>query len=856
MLYDRGRGRAELQRFVSKGSTFKMSVGWKCGRGGLYASRAQLALGDATGDGKADAIVLYRGSPSRLLTFATKGSTFVKKTFWKGAYPAAKLAAGDLDSDGDVDAVCLRDNGDGRMALDAFLSDKTAFAAPAPWWLSAAGAVGATARLACGDLDANGMADAVLLTPTGRGQLRRRLRLDRVGLRAGRLVARAGHRGLDPARLRLRVADHPSREDGRPRATQALAALQQVDAEGAVYTFTSGVPQVDGLAADDVIAFQPCEPLPYGALRKVTSVAIGGGQTVVTTVQATLEEAVSEGELAIDETCSQDDIVEVVESRPGVRLVQRIDPEDRALARRHGASVGGKWEIVYDVTLEDLVTLVRRADVRADVQSRQQLGRHGLRAGLHPGVRHEQHPLRERDRPDDRGRSCRWRPSSRKRVETDLATYSMKTFVVWFGPVPVTFTPEVTLYVGASGERRRRRPDRVRDGHHGDRRPPVEARPGLVDHPGLQQHARVHAAASLRAGGAAGLRRPRGDAQDLLPGWADGRGGGLPRAERRHRQGPVVGARRRPRRHARVQGRRDRLRDSRRTSTCSRSRSLTAGGGYKEKGTAERPDPRRRRDDAARRRDRRAAPGRRQPRAAARRHDVSAADGAYGFADLNDGQLHGHRDEGPSSRPTQRTVTVTGGAATTGQDVELADEGAPGIGGMVAQNGDPVGDVTVELRQGWDTPSGPLVSTVVTTYSGEYTFDDLLAGDYTVVASRAGYFTKRISVTVGDTFVPFQDIDFHDLGEQGVSGYIFDGPDGIAVDGATVTLHEGYHDPDGPVVATTTIGYGAWQFAHVDGRPVRQRHELLHRRRDEGRLRPRHRGGRRLRGPVDHRRLR
>ena len=77
----------------------------------------------------------------------------------------------------------------------------------------------------------------------------------------------------------------------------------------------------------------------------------------MTTVQATLEEAVKEGELAIDETCSQDDIAEVVESKPGVRLVQRIDPHDRALARRHGASIGGKWEIVYDVTLEDLVTL-------------------------------------------------------------------------------------------------------------------------------------------------------------------------------------------------------------------------------------------------------------------------------------------------------------------------------------------------------------------------------------------------------------------------------------------------------------------------------------------------------------------
>ncbi len=810
VLYDRGRGRAELRRFISKGSTFKMSVGWKCGRGGLYASRAQLAIGDATGDGKADAIVLYRGSPSRLLTFTTKGSTFVKKTFWKGAYPAAKLAAGDLDSDGDVDAVCLRADGDGRMALDAFLSDKSAFAAPAPWWVSEAGAVATTARLACGDLDANGMADAVLLTPTAEGSFA-------VACASTGSAFEPGAWWRGPATAgSTRLACGPGspiilREKTVVLSDEALAALQQVDTEGTVYTFTSGVPQVDGLATDDVIAFQPCAPLPYGALRKVTSVAVGGGETVVTTVQATLEEAVSEGELAIDETCSQDDIVEVLESKPGVRLVQRVGPEDRALARRHGASVGGTWEIVYDVTLEDLVTLEGRLTFEQTFSLGSSWGVTGYALGFIPlygmkSVRFVSETVQTTSV------EASLEAELEKRVETDLATYSMKTFVVWFGPVPVTFTPEVTLYVGASGDvtvgvrTGFETVTTVTAGLQWKRGQGWSTIKGFTNTreftpPHLYGQAELRAFAGLEAmlkiyylaGPTAGLEAYLGLTADTdaVPWWELAAGLDL------------------------TLGFKVEVIDYE-TQTAFNLFEIplaSASGGYKKKGlvsgrvlTGGGTTPL----DGATVELRQGADS---PDGALVATTMAADDGAYGFADLSAGSYTVVASKEPVFAANDRTVAVTGGAATTGQDVELT--GAPGVGGMVAQDGDPIGDVTVELHRGWDAPSGPLVTTVVTSSTGEYAFTDLAPGDYTVVASRSGYFTRRISVTVADSFVAGRDIDLNDLSEQGVTGYVLDGPDGSGVDGATVTLHEGYRDPDGRVVATTTSSYGFWQFEHV-----------------------------------------
>ena len=170
-LYDRGRGSAAVYRFTSTGVKFRQALVWSARRGYSVVG-AQLAAGDATGDGRADAVVLYRSTStaSRLDVFASGTSRSVKKTFWRGKYSAgrARLAAGDVDSDGACDVVCLYRASDGDGRLDVFASTKRAFQAPAVWYEHGAVSLPfASARLAAGDITGDGRADVVVARPSG-----------------------------------------------------------------------------------------------------------------------------------------------------------------------------------------------------------------------------------------------------------------------------------------------------------------------------------------------------------------------------------------------------------------------------------------------------------------------------------------------------------------------------------------------------------------------------------------------------------------------------------------------------------------------------------------------------------------
>ena len=83
-----------------------------------------------------------------------------------------------------------------------------------------------------------------------------------------------------------------------PETTQHLEAISD---SGAVYTFTQSTPDLAELAPGEIMVGDVTANAPSGFLRKVTSVSTNGGQVIVETEEATLEEAIESGSAAVSQ---------------------------------------------------------------------------------------------------------------------------------------------------------------------------------------------------------------------------------------------------------------------------------------------------------------------------------------------------------------------------------------------------------------------------------------------------------------------------------------------------------------------------------------------------------------------------
>jgi len=98
--------------------------------------------------------------------------------------------------------------------------------------------------------------------------------------------------------------------------------LESISPDGSVLTFNGSTPYLLSLQPDDVMMSGVTDTTPYGLLRKVTNVTIDGPQVTVETTEATLEDAIEEGEIIINERLTQGNIVSFVPLIEGVTLRQ------------------------------------------------------------------------------------------------------------------------------------------------------------------------------------------------------------------------------------------------------------------------------------------------------------------------------------------------------------------------------------------------------------------------------------------------------------------------------------------------------------------------------------------------------
>ncbi|HOT24002.1 MAG TPA: carboxypeptidase regulatory-like domain-containing protein [Thermoleophilia bacterium] len=445
VLYDRGRASASLYRFVSGGSTFAKSTGWTTGQGTFSCAKAQLAAGDFTGDGRDDAVVLYKSTTtsSRLFVFATSGSRFVKKTFWRGTYSAgrAKLAAGDADSDGKTDVLCLYRKADDTGRLDVFCSTGSAFKR-ATWYDGAGGPLPATTcRFAAGDVTGDGRADAVIAQPTG----------DIVSslttcVSTGAAFTPAVWWEGDWPHSMLQLAVSPSTglvlADGTEVLDQStMGALRGAAADMSTMAFAGETAQLGRVEPGDVLLAAPSDAFPGGICRKVTGVTEEGGRVEVTTAQATLTDVVDEGEIALSRRITAADLSQKGVVQPGVRLLTGTAPPGMLPGLLHGGAGDGFGFSLSTSIANDTIEVEGEVWLDPDAYVDWDIGPTGVRSASYTQRLTTTTDL-----------SVSLKKTLDKEVKQTIYKQTLAAITIMAGPVPIVVTPEFEVYVGASGE--------------------------------------------------------------------------------------------------------------------------------------------------------------------------------------------------------------------------------------------------------------------------------------------------------------------------------------------------------------------------------------------------------------------
>ena len=93
-----------------------------------------------------------------------------------------------------------------------------------------------------------------------------------------------------------------------------------MSSDGVTYTFAKMTPALAAVAPGEIMVAAPSNAAPDGFLRRVTAVNTTGGQVVVQTQAATLEDAIQQGEVYVNQRLSPTN-AQAVEIAPGVTLM-------------------------------------------------------------------------------------------------------------------------------------------------------------------------------------------------------------------------------------------------------------------------------------------------------------------------------------------------------------------------------------------------------------------------------------------------------------------------------------------------------------------------------------------------------
>jgi len=818
VLYDRGRSSAALYRFISNGTTFSKSTGWTTGPGTFSCAKAQLAAGDFTGDGRDDALVLYKSTTtsSRLFVFATSGAKLVKKTFWRGSYTfgRARLAAGDADSDGDCDVITFYVKADNTGRLDVFRSSGKAFAKPAIWYGRAGDEVlGTTCRFAAGDVSGDGRADVVLERPVDGGTSNLTTFVSD-GAAFDLQVWWQGAWKVQDVRLAVSPSPGMVLADGAEVLDKSsMGALRAVSPDMSTLTFAGETAQLGRVQPGDVLLAAPDATFPGGICRKVMGIAEQNGKLVVTTAQATLTDVIDQGEVAFSQRITGADLSQAGVTQPGVRLLTEAPPPGVLPGSPRGDVTNG-FGFSLATTVADIAEVEGSVWLNPDAYVAWEIGWTGVESASYTQTLTTTTDL-----------TVSLKKSLDKEIKQTIYKQTLAVITIMAGPVPVVVTPEFEVYVGASGE--------VTAGVTAGMSLTTEASLGIAydgddwskttsfTYEITPQPPELFGSLELKGFAGAGLAfkiyavaGPEAKIEPYVsltaatnetPWWT--LKGGVD---------TEIGFK--------VEALDITLLEVTYTFNLfeyvidqAGSGSGAAGGGAAYQAPSIRGSVLDSADSSglsgATVEAREGAP----PGGAVVATAQAAASGEYILWGLPAGEYTLVASKGGYA-DNQRSSTVVAGVTTTGQNVQLTGIASQGAGGRVVSmpGGAGLDGVYVGLHEGASTEWSWPWEDRYTSGGGTYEFVGLAPGEYWVNAVESSYFSDMASFTVtagSKTIVP--DLHLVPYEAQGLSGTVTSALDGTPVAGATVELHKGSDAPAAELSrVTTTAADGSYA---IDG---------------------------------------
>lgn len=226
-----------------------------------------------------------------------------------------------------------------------------------------------------------------------------------------------------------------------PLAPETTGELLSVSPDGVTYTFDTMTTALAAVAPGEIIVAAPSAVAPNGFLRRVTAIGASGGNVVVQTQPATLEDAIQQGEVVFSrrltpEGLAAQELAQGVTLRPSSVVSPQaafyLEINDVVIYDDDGNPGTTKDQVLANGSIEFEPTLNFSLIIRQGV------------------IEHLQFTVDARETADLK-LEAKLAAAELKKEKLLGNPIHMQTFVVWVGPVPVVFAPVLTFQIGIDG---------------------------------------------------------------------------------------------------------------------------------------------------------------------------------------------------------------------------------------------------------------------------------------------------------------------------------------------------------------------------------------------------------------------